>query len=258
MDIRIILQLTGMLFIPVLVAFIPIIIGQKAGMYMRTKSEQIKEVSIDPIVGAAFALLAFMLAITFQIVSNRWDSRKELLLEEVTNIRTTYLRAGLLKEPMSSEAKKLLVEYTDIRYEFSIDNSKLNNLLTRSPQILDELWKFSEELAEEDRSSEVYALFTQSVNDLVDNFNQRVTMSLEYRLPPVILWILGIIAFFSMITYGFQVGVTGKGNFWLNLILSIVFAIVMFLILLLDRPETGVAKLNQKPVVTLYQQLNSK
>jgi hypothetical protein len=37
-----------------------------------------------------------------------------------------------------------------------------------------------------------------------------------------------------------------------------VFAMVMFLILALDRPETGLAKMNQKPMLTLQPQLNSK
>lgn len=32
----------------------------------------------------------------------------------------------------------------------------------------------------------------------------------------------------------------------------------MFLILALDRPETGLAKLNQKPMLTLQQQFNGK
>jgi hypothetical protein len=33
---------------------------------------------------------------------------------------------------------------------------------------------------------------------------------------------------------------------------------VMFLIFALDRPETGLAKLSQKPVITLHQQLHQE
>jgi len=80
-----------------------------------------------------------MVAFVFQISSNRYDTRKSLLLEEITNIRTTYLRAELLKEPMSSETRKLLVEYVDIRADIGKDSAKLNHLMNRSQQILDTL-----------------------------------------------------------------------------------------------------------------------
>lgn len=80
-------------------------------------------------------------------------------------------------------------------------------------------------------------------------------MSLEYRIPVVILWILFVIAFFSMLALGYQFSISGKGNFMINLLLGIVFAVVMFLILALDRPETGIARLNQKPVIALQKQV---
>jgi hypothetical protein len=104
----------------------------------------------------------------------------------------------------------------------------------------------------------MYALFTSSINDLVDNYNQRITMALEYRIPNAVLWVLFIIAFLSMLALGYQFGISGKGSFRINLLLAIVFAMVMFLILALDRPETGLAKMNQKPMLTLQQQLNGK
>jgi hypothetical protein len=104
----------------------------------------------------------------------------------------------------------------------------------------------------------MYSLFTSSVNDLVDNFNQRITMTIEYRIPPIILWVLFIITFLSMLALGYQFGITGKGGFKINLLLALVFALVMFLILVLDHPETGLAKLNQKPLLTLQQQLHEK
>jgi len=196
-----------------------------------------------------------MLAFTFQIAADKYGNRKELLLDEVTNIRTAYLRAGLLPEPFRSDSKKLLFEYVDIREKFAKDVTLVNPLLNRSPEILNSLWGIAESLAEQDRSSEVYALFTQSVNDLVDNFNHRITMSLEYRIPSVILWILVIIASFSMFALGYQFGITGKGSIGINLMLAIIFAVVMFLILALDRPETRIARLNQKPVIALHKQI---
>ena len=256
MNFKTILDLAGLFLIPFFVVLIPTLIGHRFGIYRRKDQDELQHAPVGTIVGSAFALLAFMLAFTFQIATNRYDARKELLLEEVTNIRTTYLRAGLLKEPMRSDAKKLLVEYIDIRADLARDTSTLTSALLRSQQILNNLWDYAEELADEDRSSEVYALFTQSVNDLFDNFNQRITMTFEYRIPPLVIWILMIIAFFTMFTIGYQFGISGKGSFRINVFLAIIFGVVMFLILSLDRPEKGLARLNQKPVMSLEKQMH--
>jgi len=253
-----ILQAAGMFFIPFLVVVVSILIGQYWGLYNLRKSADIKHEQVGSVVGAVFALLAFMLAFTFQIAANRYDTRKELLLDEVTNIRTTYLRAGLLPEPFRSDTRELLVEYVELRIILASDFSKINTMRSRSQQILDRLWSFTETLAEQDRSSEVYAMYTGSVNDLVDNYNQRITMTLEYRIPAVVLWILIIMTVISMITLGYQLGISGKGSFKINMLLAVVFALVMFLILALDHPEKGMAKLNQKPMLTLQKQLRGQ
>ena len=258
MTITYFLRIAGMFFIPLVVVLIPILLGQRYGIYLNKKSGDMQHAPVGSAVGAAFGLLAFMLAFTFQIAASRYEARKTLLLDEVTNIRTTYLRAGLVPEPFRSDTRKLLVEYVDLRIELAADQSKLGSVIGRSQEILDTLWKHAESLASIDRSSEVYALFTGSVNDLVDNFNHRVSMTLEYRIPSTILWVLFFIAFFSMLALGYQFGLSGKGNFRINLLLAVIFAMVMFLILALDRPETGLAKLNQKPMITLQQQLQQK
>jgi len=247
-----------MFLIPFIAVLAPILLGQRYGIYRKKKTEEAQHAPIGSVVGAAFGLLAFMLAITFQIAANRYDMRKQLLLEDVTNIRTGYLRAGLIPEPYRSNTKKFLVEYVDLRVDLVNNPSKLNAGLSRSQQILDSLWKYTEALAEQDRSSEIYSLYTTSVNDIIDSYNQRVTVALQYRIPGAVLFVLFIISFVSMFLLGYQFGISGKGNLRLIILLSFIFAIVMFLILALDQPDKGLATINQKPMFTLQEQLHSK
>jgi hypothetical protein len=152
----------------------------------------------------------------------------------------------------------LLVDYVDQRVELARDFSKLDLVLSHSQQILDTLWSYAELLAKRDRSSEVYALYTSSVNELVDNYNQRITVALEYRIPVAVFYVLYLILFFSMFLLGYHFGISGKGSFKINVLMAIVFAVVMFLITALDRPEMGLAKINQKPLFTLQHQLHGK
>lgn len=247
-----------MFLLPFIAVLVPILLGQRYGIYRKKRTEEAQHAPVGSVVGAAFGLLAFMLAITFQIAANRYDTRKQLLLEDVTNIRTGYLRAGLIPEPYRSNTKKFLVEYVDRQVALAHDLTKLNAGLSRAQQILDTLWKYTEALAEQDRSSEVYALYTTSVNDMINSYNQRVSVALQYRIPPAVLFVLFIISFVSMFLLGYQFGISGKGNLRLIILLSVIFAIVMFLILALDQPEKGLATINQKPMLTLQQQLHGK
>jgi len=136
-----------MFFIPLLVVLTPILIGQRYGIWHTKKSPNLQNASVGSVVGAAFGLLAFMLAFTFQIAASRYNERKELLLEEVTNIRTTWLRSGVVPEPFRSDTRKLLLEYVDLRIDLANDLSKLSSAMIRSQHILDKFWESVEILA---------------------------------------------------------------------------------------------------------------
>jgi len=93
---------------------------------------------------------------------------------------------------------------------------------------------------------------------MIDAYNQRITVSLQYHIPGAVLFVLFVISFVSMFLLGYQFGISGKGSFRLIILLSLIFAFVMFLILALDQPEKGLATINQKPMFTLQQQLHGK
>ncbi|HZI52679.1 MAG TPA: hypothetical protein VFD56_03205 [Chitinophagaceae bacterium] len=248
-------MIVAMFIVPLFAVLIPIFIGQRYGVYRAKKTPETDSGPVATIVTAALGLLAFLLAFTFQIAVNRYADRKEMLINEVTTIRTAYLRSGLVPEPFRSDTRKLLVDYTDLRIDLAKDISMLDHSIVRTEEILDTVWNYSERIGEQDRSSEAYSLYITSVNDLVEKYNQRVTVSLEYRIPDSVLYTLCIITFLSMFILGYQIGLSGRASFRLSILLAIIFAIIIFLILALDRPELGLTKLNQKPMLKLQQQL---
>lgn len=253
-----IIQIIGMFLIPFFCVLIPILIGQHFGIDEKKRSGKLNDSPVGSVVGTSLGLLAFMLAFTFQIVDNKYNNRKELLLNEVTTIRTAYLRAGLIPEPYRSNSRKLLIEYTNLRVAVvnDITPKKVEKLIVRSQEILDALWIDSETLGEQDRSSESYSLYMGTINELVDIYHQRITLTFEYRIPVPILWVLFTITLFSMLLLGYQFGISGKKYNILAVFISIIFAAVMWLILALDRPELGFMRLNQKPIISLHKEIH--
>ena len=100
------------------------------------------------IVGSILALLAFLLAVTMSMASDRFDTRRAIVLDEANSIGTTYLRAGYLPEPASSQIRELLREYVPLR--IVVTDAKAADLaadIARSTEIQAQIWAISEEVA---------------------------------------------------------------------------------------------------------------
>jgi hypothetical protein len=257
MNLSLFLQVSWMFLIPLIAVIIPVYVGERIGIHHRLSEHEIQHTPIASVVSAAFGLLAFMLAFTFQIAANRYDARKAMLIEEVKDVRIVYLRAGLIPEPYRSATKKHLTKYVDLRVELLKDLSKIDYTFSKSRAILDSLWSYSEALAIEDRGSEIYALYISAVNDVIDAYYERVTLVIVYRIPKAILSVLFIIGILSMLALGYQFGVTGKGSLGINVLLATTFSVVMCLIFALDRPETGLVPVNQRPLLILHEQMHA-
>jgi len=62
---------------------------------------------VSSIVAAVLALLGFILAFTFGIAASRFDTRKQLLLDQVNAISRAVLRAEILPEPQRTDSRRL-------------------------------------------------------------------------------------------------------------------------------------------------------
>ncbi|HEY4122961.1 MAG TPA: hypothetical protein VGM36_00020, partial [Rhizomicrobium sp.] len=63
------------------------------------------------IVSAVLGLLALLLGFTYSLAIDRFETRRQLVLEESNAVGTAYLRAQLVGEPHRSRLSGLLVQY---------------------------------------------------------------------------------------------------------------------------------------------------
>ena len=61
-------------------------LGYRLGRNVRRKSEDEKESPVSAIAGSVLGLVAFMLAFTFSIVTERYETRKGLVREEANGL----------------------------------------------------------------------------------------------------------------------------------------------------------------------------
>ncbi len=254
------IPLWGVFFFAVAGVLVSIWLGTLLGLRRRNKPDHEEETSLGSIIGATLGLLAFMLAFTFGIASERFQTRKQLLLEEVNIIETAYLRAKLLLEPHRTNMCNLLSDYVDARVSLVQEDSdqqiqKLPQLLDYSETLHDRMWSHVMAMTQTERSSEVDALFIGSLNEMINLHNSRITV-FRYHIPSTIWYVLFFITILSMGTVGYQVGLSGKSVLKVSIVLALIFSAVIFLIADLDRATEGFLRVNQEPLFELQRKIH--
>jgi hypothetical protein len=212
---------------------------------------------ISTLQGALLGLLALLLGFTFAMAMSRFETRKQLVLEESNAIGTTFLRAQLLPEPPRQEISNLLRQYVDVRlafYEANIDPQKLRQANDRTEQLHKQLWSLTAALGAKDPRAVTTGLFLQSLNEVIDLHAKRIT-AMENHVPEIILVLLYFVALTVTGLMGYGSGLGGRRNFLVTLMASILIAAVILVIIDLDRPRRGLIRISQQRLVELRDSL---
>lgn len=233
-------------------------VGIFLGHRRRKATEHEHEGAVGAVVGATLGLLAFLLAFTFSISAARFDTRKQLILDEATSIWGAYQRAGLIAEPHRTEVRQLLREYVDLRVQIPQHIDQIKQRLAQAEELQRRLWAHAEALIASGHTTDIDANFCESLAEVSALHTRRVTVGLQYRIPDQVWWILYLVTMVAMGMVGYQFGLSGPGSLWLNLALALAFSAVLLLNAGLDRVGEGSVRVSQQPLIELQQRLNSQ
>ena len=236
-----------------LLVVIAIEVGYRVGRTAHRSSEEEKESPVSAIAGTILGLLAFILAFTFAIVSDRYDARKGLVRDEANAIRTAYSRSEFLPEPDRAEATALLREYEDARLAVAQPGAleKLPALLIEADRVQRQLWDMAVVNARKDMNSDVAALYIEALNEITNLHWLRLAVGVQARIPTTIWLVLLALVALGMVAVGYQTGISGSRRTWAMLILALSFSLVIALIAELDRPQSGLITVTQRPLEDL-------
>ena len=245
----------GIFIIFALAALLIYEVGYILGRWYQKRTPEEKEGPTGMIVGSILALMAFMLAITMGMATDRYDTRRGLVMAEANAIGTTYLRAGYLQEPAASQSRALLAEYSTLRVApDDIEDAVV--VVAESRVILNDLWSIAEELARTDPASPMLALYIDALNETIDVENERAYAGVSVRVPDTVLLLLFVGSVTSLGMVGLSAGLTGRRSLLTAAAMIIVLGAVMALIIDIDRPQNGSVTVSQEPIIQLSEQLN--
>ena len=232
-------------------------VGYQLGRRRSGKFDEADKSHVGALQSALLGLLALLLGFSFAMAVSRYDMRKRLLLEEVNAIGTTYLRAGFLPADQSTEAKKLLRGCTDARLQFNgqdINVGQLEQMYASAGALNQRLWAIATATAAQDPKSVPTGLFITSLNEMIDLAEaRRAAFSNHIPEPIVLLLVLVSCGAFGFI--GFNRGTAGPRNLPATITFIVLSAMVLIIILDVDRPRRGLILVDQGIMVRLESNL---
>jgi len=228
--------------------------GYHLGNRARTRHDVEAPASLGSIVAGLLGMLAFVLGFTFSIVSGHHDLRKMRVLEEANAVGTAHLRSDLIQPEYGEEVKRLLKDYVDLRLQ-KVTVENYASILGRSEEIHDLLWAQVRDAAklQPDTNSQ---LMIESINDVIDMHEKRAMASLYTRIPVSIWLALLAISTFCMLTMGIQIGFAGRRRLIAVIPMMLAFAVLVTLVVDLDRPQSGLIKVSQQAMVDLQRKMS--
>jgi hypothetical protein len=230
--------------------------GYRLATFRKRSADKAADAPIGSVIGGTLGLLAFLLAFTFGMAASRFETRRELLLDEVNAIGTTYLRADLVPDPERLVIRQHLREYVHLRAEALRQPQMLPQVIKRSEALQDELWSQAVLVAKKDNKSPMHALFVDSLNEVIDFHAKRVVVG-QYHIPAIIWLALYVVSLLSMACVGYQFGRAGTRDNAISLLLALAFSIVICLISDLDRVDQGALQISQQPMIELDRKIGA-
>jgi hypothetical protein len=217
-------------------------IGRRIGIRRLAKDPEGAEAGVGTVEGAVFALLGLLIAFTFSGAASRFDTRRQLIIEETNDIGTAYLRLDLLSAEAQPGLREKFRQYVDTRlevYRKLPDIAAAKEELAKANRLQVEIWRQSVAASRvQGASAAAPMLLLPALNAMIDITTTR-TMAGQMHPPMIIFALLFGLALASSLLVGYGMA-SSKARNWLHMLgLAFVMAVSVYVILDIEYPRLG-------------------
>ncbi|MBO9584436.1 MAG: hypothetical protein J7574_09785 [Flavobacterium sp.] len=225
------------------VMLMSVFIGKTVGKRMRGKKTAEKKISET---SALTALLFFLLAFTFGMSSERYDSRRKIVVEEANDIGTALLRCDLYPDSVRTLLRKDFKLYVEARIDYYAAGPNLKKILkadSLSQAISSRLWKQTAELSKNPANLAATQQMIPALNTMIDVTSSRLAGE-KAKVPQSILIMLFFLSAITAFYNGYSEAGKGKVDWLVQIGFCLLVSLVILFTLDLDRPRRGFVNLD--------------
>lgn len=233
--------------------------GNMAGMRWEERSNDRGRGHFSGVQSSLLGLLALLLGFSLSMADQRFEARRQLMLEDAIDLGALNMRAGFLPEPSRAQFRKMLREYVG-------QHAKATQVVLQRES--------AEFRAEVDRAEELHRTMTAIVRAEVQgghpapgvepmvgqlgdvlSVHRRWITAMEAQVPPAIFALLCGAAFAGAGIVGFSGGLAGHRARVQSILLAVFVTAIFCVIHDLDTPDHGFAQSERAPLVHLSELL---
>lgn len=195
------------------------------------------------VTGGMLALFAFLLSIMFSMASDRYEQRRQSVLEEANALGTAWLRADLLGPETALRLRALMRDYTGLRIEAISGTADW----PRTGALQDAMWREAAGAAMRTPGP----LAAQTIAALNQVIDMATTSRRNFRhgVPAHVLRLVVAIAILSAAAMGFQFGLHRHRQIGVILLLLFTWSVGLVLVVDIDSSRSGSVRVDPAPLV---------
>ena len=231
--------------------------GFHRGLVLHDKHDDACKSQIGTLQGAVLGLLGLLLGFTFAMAVQRYDIRRDLVVQEANAIGTTFLRASFLPESHRAEVESLLRRYVDLRLQFlsaKIKQGEIDAVEKADAEIQQALWRHAVAAGRESNTPLVMG-FVTALNDTIDLDATRLA-AMRNHVPGMVWLLLLLVSASGCWISGYAAGSTGRRTTLSQSLMPALIAIVFTLLVDFDATRRGFIGVSQQSLVELRQSLS--
>ena len=228
-------------------------LGRRFGIHISEKYGN-HEDNAQMLINSVYGLAALVLAITFGMSGNRYELRRQAIINEANAIGTATLRASLYPDSVRLAVMKDFNTYLEQRIAFFEVGARYDSAFYwegEAEKTGKKLWEQATNYAKATNTVMPSGQMIPALNDMFDLAAER-HYALMSKVPEAIVYLL----FFLSIVSAFFAGYCGKTqriNKLVSFLFCILSAAVVFTTLDLDRPRRGLIQFNDTHQIMIDQ-----
>lgn len=209
------------------------------------------------VVGTVYTLLGLLIGFTFALAVDRYEARRQLVIQDANAIEELYLRAQLLDEPHRTRFSNLLVRFTENHLQLAEqarDGPATARLVADDQDMLRDIWTATVPAFQSIRTIDFSSSFVDSVNQVIRADADRK----EARRAEIPTTVILMLIFYSLIA-AVLLGAVMKGpkGEAISIIMLALSVLALMLIVDINRPVGGTIRESQEPMKLMLKRLQA-
>lgn len=205
------------------------------------------------VLSGILSLLALLIAFTFGLALDRYELRRELVVQEANAIGTAAMRVRLLDTPHAQLLAKTYLDYAEVRLNYGLAQyGDKPPLRKASRELRARLQAQTLEALAAIRQSDQAGYTLSAVNDSLDIGVAREAAQ-DARLPTAVLTALGVYAIATAVA----LGATLRGHRAMSTLMFLLLTLALGIIVDLDQPRAGGITVSQDAMARLVAELRA-